>query len=407
MRKTPADILSKVQSYSLEHILYTAFLEKCPVALWKLPNQATYHLIVAQETKKILQADLEQIGSGFLMAPFEASDDNPLVFVSADLHFTLQVSEETTPHAFTPQVTWAADTSFQEHFLQKLARQTDLASRGHFFARQNLSKEGEATEQHYIQMVEKAVSAMQAGAFQKVVLSRYRKQPIRPNFNVAKSFLRIARQYPSAFVSLTSSPETGTWLGASPEILVEIDKQQYFRTIALAGTQPKTAFPSLKEVTWKQKEIEEQAMVSRYIINCFKKIRLREFEEIGPRTVAAASLVHLRTDFLVDLNATHFPELGSVMLQLLHPTSAVCGMPKQEALNFLLEEERYNRAYYSGYLGPVRMANSTHLFVNLRCVQLTQSEAVFYAGAGITADSVAAKEWEETALKMQTIASLL
>ena len=47
-------------------------------------------------------------------------------------------------------------------------------------------------------------------------------------------------------------------------------------------------------------------MVSRYIINCFKKIRLREFEEIGPKTVAAGNLLHLRTDFQVDMAATNF-----------------------------------------------------------------------------------------------------
>ena len=94
-------------------------------------------------------------------------------------------------------------------------------------------------------------------------------------------------------------------------------------------------------------------MVSRYIINCFKKIRLREFKEIGPKTAKAGNLVHLKTTFEVDTEATNFQELGTVMLELLHPTSAVAGMPKDAALQFLEKFEGLEREYFAGYLGPV------------------------------------------------------
>ena len=76
-----------------------------------------------------------------------------------------------------------------------------------------------------------------------------------------------------------------------------------------------------------QKDIEEQALVERYVISCFKKIRLREYDEHGPKTMIAGNVLHLKTEFEVDMVATNFPQLGSVMLNLLHPTSAVCGMP--------------------------------------------------------------------------------
>ncbi len=154
------------------------------------------------------------------------------------------------------------------------------------------------------------------------------------NFDLLKTFYRFCEKHPNAFVSLVSSHEVGTWLGASPELLVSIDAEDKFRTIALAGTLPYTSGMNLKSVAWTQKEIEEQALVSRYIIGCFKKIRVREYAEHGPRTVVAGSLLHLRTDYEVDMNEVNFPQLGSVMLKLLHPTSAVCGMPLEPVPGF-------------------------------------------------------------------------
>jgi isochorismate synthase len=148
-------------------------------------------------------------------------------------------------------------------------------------------------------------------------------------------------------------------------------------------------------------------MVSRYIIEQFKTIRLREFVETGPRSVRAGNMIHLKTEFNVDLNEVHFPELGTVMLNLLHPTSAVCGMPKFSALRFITANEHLNREFYSGYLGPVNMDGNTRLYVNLRCMQILRTRAVLYAGAGITHDSIPEKEWDETTLKCQTLLDVM
>jgi isochorismate synthase len=123
--------------------------------------------------------------------------------------------------------------------------------------------------------------------------------------------------------------------------------------------------------------------------------------------VVAGNLMHLRTDFKVDLKEVDFPTLGSEMLHLLHPTSAICGLPKEPAAAFIKENEGYNRSYYSGYLGPVNSPVGTHLFVNLRCMQLLENQAILYAGAGITGESSPEKEYQETQHKMQTMRSIL
>jgi len=95
------------------------------------------------------------------------------------------------------------------------------------------------------------------------------------------------------------------------------------------------------------------------------------------------------------------------MLHLLHPTSSVCGMPKFPALQFIVANEHLNREFYSGFLGPVNIKGNNQLYVNLRCMQILRTRVVMYAGAGITHDSDPEKEWDETALKCQTLLDVI
>jgi isochorismate synthase len=258
-------------------------------------------------------------------------------------------------------------------------------------------------------LVRAGVAAIESGVVQKIVSSRAARWSLPAGFDPLAAFHELSRKYPPAFVSLVSVPGTGTWLGATPEVLAEVTADGIFRTMALAGTQPLTPDVTPQNAIWRQKEIEEQALVARYVVSCFKQLRLREYQETGPRTAVAGELLHLRTDFEVNLNQVPFPNLGTDMLRLLHPTSAVGGMPKAEALAFLQEHEGYDRAYYSGFLGPVNVEapGVAQLFVNLRCLQLRPTEAILYAGTGLTAGSEPAKEWRETELKLQTVATVL
>jgi isochorismate synthase len=107
------------------------------------------------------------------------------------------------------------------------------------------------------------------------------------------------------------------------------------------------------------------------------------------------------------MTATNFPQLGSVMLELLHPTSAVCGMPRKEAHDFLNQFEKLDRSFFAGYIGPVNIDHETSIYVNLRTASFQNGEAILYAGAGVTEDSDPEKEWEETELKCQIIGKFL
>jgi len=386
----------------LRSFLTTAVHQQLPVAAWRLPNQQSRHIIldISGQASRV-DWQLEELTPGFITSPF-LTDQTQSPYIRADIHYRSGEEEW--------QVNPAANLRHYSEVRKSLLKHINQSSPAPVHIPAHSEKYSDSNQAQFSTIVEEAVQQIEQGAFKKVVPSRRKLVALPPNFDVAATFQRLCEAYPAAFVSVFSIPGVGTWMGASPEILVRTyraDQRRMFRTVALAGTQPLRGENPLRNAAWRQKEIEEQAMVSRYIINCFKKIRLREFEEDGPKTTAAGNLLHLRTDFTVDMDATNFPELGSVMLKLLHPTSAVCGMPKEPALEFIRQKEVYDRSFFSGFLGPVNIHNEISLFVNLRCVQLLGQQATLYAGAGITIDSEPEKEWAETEIKMLTIQQFL
>jgi isochorismate synthase len=116
------------------------------------------------------------------------------------------------------------------------------------------------------------------------------------------------------------------------------------------------------------------------------------------------------------------------LISAIHPTPAVCGLPKGSAKKFILENENYNREFYTGFLGELNLkktlqrngnrknrenqayasiTKTSALFVNLRCMKLEAKQAVLFVGGGITKDSNPVAEWEETSNKAQTMKSVL
>jgi isochorismate synthase len=354
------------------------------ISLWRLPDSKLRQLVIADEAKLVDQNfNIEDSQPGFLVSRFDPS--LPKYFLPADKLFTINESSVEQIAGSEDRATSQVPATIPFH--TRPARVTDGTSRNDFE-----------------RLVSLSIDEIAKGVFEKVVPARARLIDLSADTDLIDVFDRLCQTYPQAFITLTSSETYGTWIGASPELLVHVDKSMTFRTAAIAATQPFGGEEDLKKVSWNQKEIEEQALVERYIISCFKKIRLREFDEHGPRTVRAGNLLHLKTDFSVDMQATNFPQLGSVMLQLLHPTSAVCGMPLEPALQFLRAHEQMDRELYSGFLGPVNIQSETQLYVNLRCMQImTESRATLYAGAGVTIDSTPSSEWEETVMKMNTL----
>jgi isochorismate synthase len=389
------------KSPKIQNLWKIALSEDFPIALWRLPKTSEKQLIIDLSGRASrMKVDLEEMPSGFVMSPFEGES----LFIKSDLHYRFDSDNQDVTdknieqEVFEKQYLVYEDEEVKEK--QKPQIHPDSNTREKNFGLYN--------EMLFAEMVSNAITAIENGEVQKVVLSRTKYVTLLDTFEVIEAFQKLCIAYPNAFISLVYLPEYQCfWLGATPETLVSMDKDGKFRTMSLAGTQSAVGVNgenlSAGEIRWSHKEIEEQAFVSRYIIECFKKIRLREYLESGPKTVQAGNLMHLRTDYVVDTKEVNFPQLGTVMLELLHPTSAVCGMPKAPALRIIAEQELHDREFYSGFLGPVNMQEESHLFVNLRTMKIVDNNATFYAGCGITEDSNPVKEWYETEMKIDTL----
>ena len=109
---------------------------------------------------------------------------------------------------------------------------------------------------------------------------------------------------------------------------------------------------------------------------------------------------HLASDFFFSLKPGC--NIGDV-ISTLHPTPAICGMPKAETYDFILANESSKRAYYSGFAGPLNCDEGTHLYVTLRCMEIGDGYCRLYAGGGLLSDSVEENEWLETEAKMETM----
>ena len=361
-----------------------------PIAVWRLPRTNTMRALIDLTTDEQKRSrEIESLNKSFVVNGYcDTHPTNPLV-LNGDIILTIDeeyVSIETCP-------TLSADKL--EDFQANLDSEKPVKPLI------------DSASSSYQDIVSEAVKSIKTGKMHKVVLSRFEDFDLKEGFDALDTLQALSDKYENAFCHLTNTQTYGCWMGASPEKLIAIENGQFFSTDALAGTQVLPENTDLMDVAWTQKEIEEQAMVSRYIIDCFKKIRLREFDEIGPRTVKAGNLTHLKTAFKVDMELTNSPMLGSTMLELLHPTSAVCGMPRELADEFIKTHEGYQRSLYAGFLGPVGFNGNSDLFVNLRCIQLDENKARLYAGAGITEYSNPEKEYQETSNKMQTMLKVL
>ena len=242
---------------------------------------------------------------------------------------------------------------------------------------------------------------LQADVFRKIVLARCAEEESEASIDPMEFFRRACELYPRMFISLVSTSKSGVWLIATPEILLE-GMAHDWHTVALAGTM-KLEGDSLmgegEKVTWATKDIQEQRIVTTYIAECLEQFT-GDFREEGPRTVRAANLVHLRSDFTFTLpDGQHLGDL----LHALHPTPAVCGLPKRETFNFIIRNEHTPRRYYSGFMGMLDPENGTHLYVSLRCMNIDGRHYHLYAGGGLLTDSTVSQEWLETEAKLETM----
>ena len=247
-------------------------------------------------------------------------------------------------------------------------------------------------------IVSNAIEIIKKGDFKKLVLSR--KETVAIDIlDLEQVIIKLFSQYQSAFRYCFYHPKIGLWLGATPEQFLQVNNNN-FKTVALAGTQK---FNGSIDILWQNKELDEQKFVSDFISDNLKKY-IQNIKISAPFSVRAANLVHLKSEVTGAFkNNVHLKEV----IAILHPTPAVCGLPKKASMQYIQENENYEREFYAGFIGELNVENKSDLFVNLRCMKIENKFAQIFIGCGITKDSIPENEFQETVNKSMTMRILL
>jgi len=334
--------------------------------IFRLPHENKIHALEGNMDTNLTPLDISK-GLQFVISAFDHSDK---VFAASDvieIDFDKLKKEKT--ELFFSSNKYHCD-SF-ESYTKKVNAATQILD--------------EADETNYL------------NNFSKVVLARCDQKALTAQFNVYDFFEKVCDTYPSAFCYLVSSKSTGTWLGATPELLLQSEKQ-ILQTVALASTLPADDLNK-----WGDKEIIEQHLVELYIENAIKNAGIPAYEKSERQNLLSGKLKHLITYYKISQNTA---DLFIPLLKELNPTSAVCGINKRRAKDFIDQHENLLRNFYSGYLGLINWKETKRLYVNLRCMELQAGKAYLFAGAGIVKNSIAENEWHETERKLLVLGSL-
>ena len=247
----------------------------------------------------------------------------------------------------------------------------------------------------YLRKINKAINDLNPEML-KVVLSRI-KMVSRGDDPIPEVFDKMCDTYSNAFCYVIYAPSFGCWMGATPEPLLISTSKERMSTMALAGTQRyiKNSTPE-----WSEKEVDEQLIVTQYLRKQLISVGI-DYVEYPVQNMRIGPLLHLSTTFEFGKTAPHS------LLNVLHPTPAVCGMDKDQAQRYILKNEGYSRRFYTGFLGPTNHLGLAHFYVNLRCMEVYQNTAKLYLGGGITSESNAEMEWAETEWKSEMMMNIL
>ena len=360
--------------------IYKAKESKLPFVVYRKPEAKVVHAIVQKDNRLEYSNDFK--ASGFIMAPFDGRKQ------------AILFSEENIDK-------FRCDLKGNEH-ISVPVRKNNVHENSVINSRKK-----------HLELVEKGIQRIEKGDFIKTVLSRSETVEL-DHIDIIQIFKRLMSTYPLAFVYVWYHPEIGLWAGATPETLLKT-KGSAFETMSLAGTQK---YKDTIDVSWGKKERKEQKIVTEHIV---KSLHGFDLEVSETYTRKAGNLLHLCNDI-----KGYLPQENNLkdLIEKLHPTAAVCGLPRKEVLEFIIKEEGYDRSFYTGFLGELNFheddntlldkstaeTSQSNLFVNLRCMELIenqQSAAVIYVGGGVTLESDPLSEWHETVQKSLIMKSVI
>lgn len=255
--------------------------------------------------------------------------------------------------------------------------------------------------------VNDAIGLISSGQLDKAVLARRSDLHFRSSLPAIDLLERVRSTNPNCYgIVIQTDPET-SFVSGTPERLFRLTGRQV-ETEAVAGTVLKTAAGTMDRenpellLRSSKNKIEQQYVVDG-VIGYLERICESVESSSMPDVLELANVLHLRSQITGDLKSDFgFPDL----LAAIHPTPAVCGLPREEALKIIKSCEPFDRGWYAGPIGYITKGQS-EFAVAIRSALIRNRELSLFAGAGIVAGSEAEAEWHELDHKLTTILQVL
>jgi menaquinone-specific isochorismate synthase len=234
---------------------------------------------------------------------------------------------------------------------------------------------------------------VESGCLRKLVLAVRQQLLLERPLDPLQLLAHLRQRQPGSCRFLWQQGDGATLVGASPERLLTV-RQGQLRSDALAGTAP--IGPAADQLTRSDKDRREHELVVEAITEVLQQAGLDTRRPRHPRLARHGQLVHLHTP----ITATLGEQQPLALAGALHPTPAVAGLPRREAMAALRSLEPFERGFYAAPIGWIDSAGDTELRVAIRSGSLRGQRLELTAGAGLVQGSVPERELQEVALKL-------
>lgn len=256
--------------------------------------------------------------------------------------------------------------------------------------------------------VEASLDAVRSGSISKAVLARTMDVELADGVDPVDVVARLWEVNRGSHVFLFEPAPGSAIVGAAPETVATL-RDGVFHATAVAGSirRGETAREQAElaaRLLASDKDRAEQRIALDDMIARLETVAHQIRTDPQPHVLTLARIQHLETEIRASVPAG----VGVLdLLRLLHPTAAVCGLPRDAAMAFVEHEEPFERGWYAGPVGWFDAEGNGVFAPALRTGVSTGSGWRLFAGAGIVEGSVPALEWEETAIKFQPMLDAL
>ena len=280
--------------------------------------------------------------------------------------------------------------------INKLPKQNNLKLKENFL----VDNQNNDWKSQYRVSLAKGIELINSGDLDKLVLATrqvlFLRRPLDPLNFLAP--LRVQQTNSCRFLWQKNNDES--FFGASPERLISLN-QNHLVIDALAGTAKKN--DDGKELLNSSKDLREHNFVVNSIKDQLLRNGIRASHQSQPKLMTQGHLIHLYT--LIQAYVKDKSPLD--LVEVLHPTPAVAGLPLGKSLNWIRALEPFDRQTYASPIGWIDKNNNSEFRVAIRYGNVKGNELRLFAGAGLVKGSTIEEEMQEVALKFEVLRNLL